>query len=167
MWSQTSTASPQWSASETWTRVSSMVELTNHTLNSTFTKTPYTGFSHRRSQMFHLPSLLIVNAVYIPEDVDPNSPIEPFKLFLMPKLLTTSAMLVMNMPNLRKRNAQRCTVTTKWWRNDFYELLGGMIYLVYRRILRYHLAWSPSLCCDPFLVRWWAVTVFKVWCPSC
>ena len=48
------------------------------------------------------------SGVYIPEDIDPNSS----SYFLMPRLLTTSAILVMNMQNLRKRNIQQCTAIT-------------------------------------------------------
>lgn len=39
-------------------------------------------------------------------------------------------------------------------REDFYKLVGIIIHLGYRKIPRYHFAWSPSsLCFDPFVAQ--------------
>ena len=93
------------------------------------------------------------SGVYIPEDVDPNSPIELFKLFFDAEIVD----YICNASNeyveseKEKRPAMYCYYKSMT-RNDFYKLLGVIIHLGYRRIPRYRLTWSPaSLCYDPFL----------------
>ena len=104
--------------------------------------------------MFHTPfDPPRPSSVYIPEDVDPNSPIELFKLFfdaeIVDYICNTSNEYAESEKEKRPAMYRYYKSMTK---NDLYKLLGVIIHLGYRRIPRYRLAWSPSsLCFDPFL----------------
>ena len=89
----------------------------------------------------------------MPGNVDPNCPEQLFKLFFDATIVDYICKASNQYTGSLRRHVLLCIGTYKHMTTiDFYNLVGIIVYLGYRKIPRYRFAWSPgSLCYDSFI----------------